>query len=373
MGELDELLREAALHRAQADRQGALDAATLTRLVDSPFTEAHAAVEPARNGSSSLSDLIGAVADLATRCPSAAWVAGVFASASYAASYLAPPGRAAVWRSGPRAPISAALVTAGEAELTDGGRSVEVSGAWDYVTAADSADFVLVATKLNARGNGTATDLIACLPRDLVEITETWSGIGMRATASHSIRAERATISRELTFRKTLLDQPRPDYPLAVPLRAIAPLFLAAPIVGAAEALRQLWLAEVRRRYASQKALAAAPDAKAVWETTARVTAELDLASRLVRPRLGTSPRALVAQGPHDAAVAAQLASSAAALLVRELGTAAWIAGSEAERLWRDIQTAASHGTLRWRTKAPAVAELELWGEEPAQEGRAYV
>ncbi|WP_052123998.1 acyl-CoA dehydrogenase family protein [Ureibacillus manganicus] len=82
----------------------------------------------------------------------------------------------------------------GVAKKVDGG--YEISGQWKYCSGADYATLFTMNCKLEGSG-----EIVTCsVPRETVEIIPDWNAIGLKATASHSMKVENTFVKEEDTF-----------------------------------------------------------------------------------------------------------------------------------------------------------------------------
>lgn len=93
-----------------------------------------------------------------------------------------------VWGENPDARISGVFAPSGRAVEEEGG--FRISGKWFYNSGSWWSDWLMVAFSETDEGRGYANMYFALVPREDVEIEDTWFTAGMRASASNCIVAE---------------------------------------------------------------------------------------------------------------------------------------------------------------------------------------
>jgi len=81
----------------------------------------------------------------------------------------------------------------------------------------------------------------------------------------------------------------------------------------------------------------------------------------------GVFTELLAARCALDCALAAEMLTTSVERLIRMAGTSAMAEGNALQRAWRDVRSAATHGTLRVSTKAAVYAEREWENVERGQ------
>jgi alkylation response protein AidB-like acyl-CoA dehydrogenase len=132
-----------------------------------------------------------------------------------------------------------------------------------------------------------------------------------------------------------------------VPIRAVGNLSFIAPALGAGTGALNAAVAILKNK----------PHHSDLDTLLVRASAQID-AARLLAERnaavcdAGLFPDNLLARNERDAALAAELLSSATAELVRACGTSGFTESGGLQRFWRDTVCAASHVTLRFEASA---------------------
>jgi alkylation response protein AidB-like acyl-CoA dehydrogenase len=284
----------------------------------------------------------------------------------FSAALLPDSGAARIWGTG-RSPVVANSARPSATAVPDGD-GFRLDGRWDIVSASEIADWIA----LFALGPGDAPDVrVAYVPRADVEVLDTWSTSGMRATGSHAVVATGVRVPADLIvspFATARID--RPLY--RIPAFTLASTGAAPIVVGMAQAALDalVELAGVKRtmeggllgeRVQLQGALGAAQTG-------------LDAARALLREAVGAIDAAAAAGEPVDVALRARLraAMSHATTTARETllacyqqaSSSALYADAPIERLTRDGLVACQHAIL-----GPAALELRgrvMLGLDPA-------
>ncbi|QDC10620.1 flavin-dependent monooxygenase [Oceanicola sp. D3] len=173
------------------------------------------------------------IEDIAAADASAGWVASFGVSATYL-SALPQETYAQIYRDNPDTVFAGAMFPPQKAEIVDGG--YEVSGQWPWASGIVGAD--LAGAGIKVEDQSTTLPLIAVMPKSKIEIVDTWNTVGLRATGSHDIKADKVVVPREWTFirgSKPAMD----DRLFRYPSMALASQVLAVVALGAARAALQ--------------------------------------------------------------------------------------------------------------------------------------
>jgi indole-3-acetate monooxygenase len=159
---------------------------------------------------------------------SAGWVASFGVSATYLAS-LPPETYAKIYGADPNTVFAGAMFPPQPARKTAQG--LEVTGRWPWGSGVMGASIVGAGIKIE--GENSPLPRTAVMPRDKVTVDETWDTIGLRATGSHDIVANKVIVPEEWTFirgGKPQLD----DTIFRYPAMALAAQVLAVVALGTA-------------------------------------------------------------------------------------------------------------------------------------------
>jgi alkylation response protein AidB-like acyl-CoA dehydrogenase len=146
-----------------------------------------------------------------------------------------------------------ALAPNGMAKPVEGG--YRLSGSWEWGTGVMHADWVMLGAIMPKEGSDTPTLGMFVIPRDEVEVIDTWHTAGMVGTGSNDIRAEDVFVPAHRTQDiMDLRDGCSPgsrlhESPLyAMPMLPVLGLTAAAPLVGGARKAVQLFQERLSER-----------------------------------------------------------------------------------------------------------------------------
>lgn len=302
------------------------------------------------------------VAAVGEGCPSAAWIASLWAYNGRFGAYLPPEGQEEIWAKGTDTRLVSSMITVG-VEARPCGDGWALSGSWLYVSGVEFADWALVSSAFPREGDRSV--LVFAVPKESFTHDNTWSTIGMRATGSHTLVVEQAFVPAYRAF--VWDDMLRGNLPGATSTAHSAPLFavngltFAAPILGAVQgALR---LAEQHLAAGPGGPRAAARESSLI--AFARAAGEIDAAALLLfrvadtadRDRLGDG---LAERNHRDSTLAVALLVRAMDRLFHVTGTRGQASSHGMQRIWRDVHTAASHAALQLEPAALGYARVRL-------------
>ncbi|MDQ2093118.1 acyl-CoA dehydrogenase family protein [Rhodalgimonas zhirmunskyi] len=187
---------------------------------------------PARFGGDEISPaaFCQLIEDISASDASAGWVASFGVSATYL-STLPVDTYAEIFSNNPDTVFAGAMFPPQPAKTVAGG--YEVRGQWPWGSGIMGAD--LAGAGIKVEDQDTKLPLIAIMPRDKVEVVDTWNTLGLRATGSHDIKVDGVVVPREWTFvrgSKPTMD----DRLFRYPSMALASQVLAVVALGAARA-----------------------------------------------------------------------------------------------------------------------------------------
>ncbi|MFG2298620.1 acyl-CoA dehydrogenase family protein [Streptomyces sp. NPDC048603] len=337
----------AALGTADAEYARRLTTATADALVDAGFAR-HFVPKRWGGDAGSFTEAAEAAATLAEACASTAWCAALYAAHARLAAHLPEEGQAELWAAGPDVRIAAAVVPpAGQATAAPGGWVLH--GTWRLASGVDHAHWVLLASPA-----GTGEDRgsrIFAVPREDVEILDTWRSLGLRGTGSNGVRVERAFVPAHRTFTVADLDRPGSgrDRCHAVPHLMVAGAQFVAPALGAARAALRDWHDLFTARTGTDGTSVSGTPGRSL--AAARASADLHAAGLVLRHALhradaGDVTPLAVSENVRDFARVAELCAAATDLLMRTAGSRALAEDSPLQRRWRDVLAATGHAAL---------------------------
>ncbi|MBT0773432.1 hydrolase [Kineosporia sp. J2-2] len=309
----------------------------------------------------SYAGLTSAVATVGEECASAAWIASLLAYTGRFGGFLPTQGQAELWAEGPSTRVVSSLVSRDAVVRAEPG-GWNLSGTWNYTSGIEYSQWAFVAATVQT-GEGTH-DRFFLVPRSAYRIEESWFTVGMRATGSHTLVLEGVSVPEHRSFPLSDLFQGRratvDDDRSGLPLFAVNGLTFSAPVIGAA---RGALLHGGRNLAGGQNRRLAPSDAQRI--AFARSAGEIDAAGLLL-DRIAAGLDAAderapqVVRGSRDASLAVDLSVRAVDQLFRAGGTRAQSEGDPLNRIWRDVNSAASHFVLQFEPAALGWAKEEL-------------
>ncbi len=347
------LLEAIADGAADRERAGALEPELVGRMRDAGVFSALVPTELG-GGEAEPSELVATIESIAAADGSAGWCAGVGATAGLVAAYL-PPAPARELFGSPPAIAAGVFAPRGRLEPAGPG-GFRLSGRWPLASGVLHAEVIGLGAIDPERG-----PRYAVVPRDAVEVVETWDSLGLRATGSHDVEATGIDVAAD---RVVDLAGGRPVAAgtlYAFPLFGLLALSVSAVCTGIATgAMADLVrVATERTPLGSSRSLAergTAQEAIAAAEAAlraARAGVGAAIGSAWSHARDGVPLGAEARLGLRLAAThAAETAVDAVDLAHRMSGSGGLYRG-RAERRLRDVHTAAQHMIV-----APATLEL---------------
>lgn len=355
----EQLATLAAKYAIESDAGRALRPEVVDGLVAAGF--ARHFVPTAQGGiDGSFTELVDAVATVATGCASAAWVGAVLAGASRMGAYLPEQGQAELWADGADTVVAAALSPSGRAEWD--GSGWRLRGEWPYTSGIDFSDWVLACAVA-----GDRKPWFFALPKASCRVEDTWFTVGMRATGSSTLIVDDVFIPEHRGFPRDRMLAGLSAGSMArchtVALRLVSGLLFAAPALGAAEGALRAWTDWIatKREHNGQPAR----DQLAAQLVLARADGEIS-AARLLLTRAaeiadhGPRDRLAPARNARDACLAVELLVSSVDRIFAASGTRGQSATSPIQRAWRDVHCAATHVALRFDTAGAEYAKQAL-------------
>ena len=218
---------------------------------------------------------------------STAWVYGVTAERAWLLAKFPPRRRT---RSGgeSRRAVTSQINPDGKAVAQPGG-GWRVSGHWHFVSGVDIADWSVFCAMAPAGATGEPpTPLYVLVPKSDWQVIDNWHVAGLAATGSRDVRLDDVFVPAHRTVRMLELKagggpglevNPAPLFRL--PLIAVNPYAILAPLLGIAEgALEQTIAGAKARRLVTTGAAAA--DQQVVQLRIAEAAAEIDAARALI-------------------------------------------------------------------------------------------
>jgi alkylation response protein AidB-like acyl-CoA dehydrogenase len=345
-GEISLLARELA---AETDRQRALPAELVDALRSSGLLRAGAPLE-VEGAELAPGTALRCAEQVARGDASAGWCVSIQITSSLLAAYLPEAARGELFGGG-QGIAAGVWAPRGKARPVEDG--VVVSGRWAFCSGITHADLLFAGCMIDDAGSAAERrgPSIVALPKDDLEILDTWHTLGLRGTGSHDAVADEVFVPRARVF--SLFDGPLVDRPLyRFPAFGFFALSIAAAALGnargAIEALVELAGGKVG--LGSSRTLAERASTQAA---VAAADAALNAARALYYEAIDFAWRAAQADEPVSVELRNQLRLAAthavrtSAEVARSMydlaGGSAIYDHSPLQRRFRDAHTATAH------------------------------
>ncbi|WP_082965643.1 acyl-CoA dehydrogenase family protein [Mycobacterium kubicae] len=352
-----------SFNAARADRQRHVPAENLDELREARLLRM---MTPRRWGGheAGCETKIKVVSELARGCASTSWLLAFLTRGAWFVGMMGKQAQSDVWATGPDTTVAAAVSPSATAEIVDGG--YRVSGRWRYCSGVEHADWVLLGARLEGP-DGQPAPIVTLVPRDQVDIEDTWHVTGMRGTGSNTIVATGVTVPSHRTIPLAAVENAQRPFrraaPYHVPLTLCTLLDLTGPQLGLARAALELVIDNTAKRGVSvqlvvARAASSIDTAQALVLTAAQ---EMDRAGRTrVRPALLDCARmhTKLTRGIVEARDAIRELMSVA-------GTSAFAEANPLQRIWRDSEITSSHAVSNPGITAEDYGRLLLGVDEP--------
>jgi alkylation response protein AidB-like acyl-CoA dehydrogenase len=346
-------------HAADVDRQRQIPQASIDAILEAGL---FGVLKPRAFGGDELgiAALVEVTAEIAASCGSTGWVYGVLAGHGWLLNLFPRQAQEEIFADA-RALTATVFRLGGTAVRVDGGYRI-TNGAGRFCSGIDHAAWVIVGNAV-AGGDGPPEARFFVIPRQDIEVVDDWFSVGMRGTGSRSIRIPEAFIPEHRSVSIESLakgESPgaafhgaplyRMPFQLVAPFSIIgAPLGVARGAVDVYQRGLEPWLDGLSETELAARAPAFARVAHAAAEIDAVRELVLSDARRideLTRPEtLSALDKARVSR---DWAYAAQISREAVSRLFAAAGGTATFDGSEIQRAWRDVNSAAQHYAFVW-------------------------
>lgn len=327
-------------------------------------------------GQAGLDAVANATRVLAHGCVSSAWTLSFITLHNWLISRGSAELHHEVFGDRGEARMPCPLAPGGSAEPVDGG--YVISGRWEWATAVQHADWVMVHAFVD--NPSMIETRFAIAPIDAVTVDDVWHTSGMRGTGSNTVVFDEVFVPAARTFSSEEFRSTRPpgaalsdDPMLRHPVTPVLCLMAAAPALGGAEAAVDLLREQGRNRVlayslgdrqAEQQAaqvrladaLATVRAARLVWqeaidELTAAVAAD-DIDDPVWRGGLRLA-----------AAHTVRLSIQTVGIVLEGAGASVHFENSPLQRISRDLNTLRGHVVFDWDRAASLAGRLELGGE----------
>ena len=356
---------------AAAESARRLPQETIRELIDGGFFDLQ---KPARHGGleRGMEELCQLVAILARGCGSTAWVFGVTAGRAWLLAKFREQVQEEAWGGGKPGLVTSCITPEGTAKRVEGGWLL--TGHWHFVSGIDIADWaVFCAMAESVPAGGPAVPTYFAVPTSDCEVIDTWHVAGLAATGSRDVRITNAYVPDHRTaLMNDLRDGGGPGTAVnaapvyRLPLIAINPYPILAPLLGMAEAAFELYYnhAPSRRNQGTATPLMAN---QAVQLRLSQAAAEIDAAWAMVRQDCRDA-QATVERGEslsveqrlrirRNHGFVTQLLVAAVDRLFTATGGRGIYLDHDMQRIFRDVHAAAVHIGLSWEITGT------MWGQ----------
>lgn len=319
------------------------------------------------------------VTELASACPSSAWVLGVVAVHAWQLALFPLEAQTEVWGKDPHTRISSSYMPVGVVTRTEGG--YRLSGKWGFSSGVDHCDYLFLGAMVPSATTDGAPEMRTFLvPKRDVVIDDDWHVSGLRGTGSKSVIVTDAFVPEHRTHR--MADGFRCESPgnahnpaplFRLPFGQIFTRTVATPAIGMLQGALDAFLETNRARQgradgkraaddpATQEAIAMAM--LALREAKALLHHDYDaMMARVVRgERIPIEDR--IAYRHHAGGVTDRMAQALDGL-VMETGGSAIFTDQKINRFFQDIHAARAHHANNPRKTGRNLGS-HLLGREP--------
>ena len=302
-------------------------------------------------------DFADVVRTLAQGDPTAAWTLGFLIEHNWMLARWPQETQDEVFGTG--APVLMAAVANPPGKASPAGGGYLVTGYWGYCSGVSHADWVQVVATIEGRDRPS----LFLLPREDVDVQDTWYMSGMKGSGSHDIRLGRQFVPAHRTVDIDLWHSRRnhgaalhPEPLYAYDARDLLVFIIPALVVGAAEAMLDLYRDRLDHRRAAYspvltgdtvagqtryaRAVSALRAAQALLRATLDLTVDVNAQST---GELSDQVRALI---KLDCLSICRLAGESIDLGVQGSGSAIYRSSDVTQHFLRDIQVILSHLTI---------------------------
>lgn len=362
--------REEMLGRAQdlipALKERAMEAEKLRRLPEVTINEFHETglwrlVQPARVGGGELDyALTVEVAEqLARGCGSTGWVFINLATHHWMLGMWPPEAQDAVWGENPDTLIATSLIyPAGRAKPVEGG--YELSGRWPFCSGILHSDWIILGGMVATdAGDAAPEPRMFLAPKSSIEVIDTWDVVGLVGTGSLDTACEDLFVPAHMTLGAhevkggpTPGSEVNPAALYRLPVAALFPHLIAAPLLGMAASVRDTCVGAMRARVSTYNKSKVSDHATTQLRIS-RAAASIDAARLLLVANCHEATRIAVAgkvpsiedkmRWRRDAAFAATLSADGANQLCRTTGGSAIYKKNPLQRQIRDLNAGLGH------------------------------
>lgn len=354
----DALVPTLAEHADEVDASGHLSPDVFKQIVDAGLLRV---CVPKRLGGhqQKIQTQLAISAALGRGCGSTAWVVQNISATALLVGRLPERAQREIWEQNPDIGICASQSLPSAMTRADGG--YRISGRWGFLSGVEQAGWA--GLMLPVLDDPSSPELLMCLvPAAAHSVAPTWNVIGMRGTASNTLVVEDCFVPehRVLSVTKAMAGITATEYPdEAIYRTPVAPslalILLGAPI-GIAQAALDHVLGAAGQRGIAYSTFPSQSVSTAFQLQIAEAAIKIDAARLFAAQSARDLDDAAANSQPLDyisstrirASVghASQQLREALQILVNAHGTATYGESNPLQRMWRDLNTATSHGML---------------------------
>lgn len=362
-----------AARSAAPESIAALKAAGLSRLLT-----------PLVNGGqgATLRAQLHACAETARACPASSWVMMVCGAHNWISGSFSAQCRAEMFTADPDLFIAGTLASQGQFKKVKGGWLL--SGRWQFCSGVDHSPWLLIGA-MRAKDSGGPASLHVMLPRDEVEVDDTWYTLGMRGSGSKDVvlkevfvPAHRAEATGKLfSGRSPHADDHDNSGLYRVPVLCSLSAQLAGAVLGMARQMLSLFIEKTRVRpdiYSGEGSGAKARSGT-MQRRVAEASGEIVAAELLLGRNCDSFDEITEANEPVDnetmalirwqSAYSVELCRRAVERLYAGAGAHAAYNDSPMQQYYRDVMMASHHAAIDM-DGAAELQGMSILGVEPA-------
>jgi len=320
-------------------------------------------------------DFLEMVSIIGKGCASTGWVAGTAGSQSWFLSLMSEQAQKDVWEDDPDALLTSSWAPDGIATIVSGG--YELTGNWRFCSGSDFAAWsVFGANVIDQKNDKDSNNFFDrgyfLVPNTDYEITGGWNVSSLAATGSHNAEIKKSFIPQHrFASAEGLVNGTSPGSKIhsaaiyKMPLLACSPFAIIAPLVGAAEAMLDDFIENMRDRTTSgsDNNIANEP---IIQEHAARAAAIIDAVKLIIARDVAEAMETINTgktlskkqrlQLRRSHGFTARLLSEAAEILFAATGGKGLYLDNHLQRGFRDIKGGVNHITSSWDIAGP------MWG-----------
>lgn len=311
--------------------------------------------------------LVDSAIEIARADASAGWCYSFLVAHAWLLAHFPDEAQRDVWASNPDDLISTSFAPVGHFTRVEGG--YQLSGNWPWSSGVDHCQWAMLAALPTSKDGPPR---IFLLPRNDYDVLDTWFVAGLAASGSKNVEVKERFVPEHRTL--LLHDLARGQAPGAtintgplynLPLLAVFPVFLAAPLLGTTLAAYETWRDTSRSKYTrTSNELVATFTHQQI--RLAEIAIDIAAAQALLREALDTIRAGGIASAERYTRVRlyytaiARLCIQAVERLYTNSGGSANYDTNPMQRYWRDAHAMGAHVGLNFDIAGEAFGRTEL-------------